>query len=230
MVLWYNQVSAKAAPRKGAKMSSKDAVDIPEKVLQPFGEYDPNVAWDIATRDVDQVTGHDLAKDEVLDCLVGVPFLVTKMTFNAGDAGKRENYVSCAAQLAPRAEMERRRVNVSMLPFDPGDLVVFNDGSTGIYRQCVAYLHQRGFITLPDPVMPRGEGPRWNDKEKVMVYVCSYDLPASQWTDFRSGEVRWSPSGAGVFTINVRLLAKRGIRISEYQNDWTQDGKTRYFA
>jgi hypothetical protein len=211
-------------------MSSKNAVEETAQSLQPFGEHDPGTAWDVALRDADQVTGHDLAKDEVLDALVGVPFLVTKMTFNAGNVANRENFVSCEAQLAPRAEMERRRVNLTTLPFDPGDLVVFNDGSTGIYRQCVAYLHARGFITLPDPVMPSGEGPGWDDKKKEMIYVCSYDLPASKWTDIRTGELRYAPSGAAVYTINVRLLAKRGIRISEYQNDWTQDGKTRYFA
>lgn len=211
-------------------MSSKQAAESTENAIQPYGEYDPNQAWDMATREADQVTGHDLAKDEVLDCLVGVPFLVTRMTFNAGDAGKRENFVSCEAQLAPRAEMERRRVNLGMLPFDPGDLVVFNDGSTGIYRQCVAYLYARQFINLPDPVVTNGEGPRWDDKKKVMDYVCSYDLPASQWSDVRTGEMRFTPAGIAVYQINVRLLAKRGIRISEYQNDWTQDGKTRYFA
>jgi len=211
-------------------MSSTDAAVTPENAIQPFGEYDPNTQWSVATRDVDQVTGHDLAKDEVLDMLEGVPFLVTKMTFNAGDAGNRENYVSCEAQLAPRPEMERRQVKLASLPFDPGDTVVFNDGSTGIYRQCVAYLYARQFINLPDPVITNGEGPKWDAKKKEMVYVCSYDLPASQWADVRAGEMRFTPAGIAVYTINVRLLAKRGIRISTYENDWTQDGKTRYFA
>src|SRR5215469_13336995 len=113
---------------------------VPENVPLEPGRFDPNQSWDMATRDADQVLGHDLAKDEILDALVGVPFLITRMTFHPGEAGKREAYVSCEVQLAPRPEMERRRVNLAMLPFDPGELVVFNDGSTGVYRQCVAYL------------------------------------------------------------------------------------------
>lgn len=212
------------------KSAANATVAVPENGPVEPAPYDPNQAWDVATRDADQVLGHDLAKEEILDALVGVPFLITRMTFHAGEAGQRESYVSCEAQLAPRPEMERRRVNLAMLPFDPGDLVVFNDGSTGIYRQCVAYLHAKGFIALPEPVRPEGKGPQWDEKAGEMTYECSYDLPPVKWTDIHAGDLRYTPEGNPQYTVNVRCLAKRGIRISEYQNDWTKDGKTRYLA
>src|SRR5690348_8217414 len=127
---WYNRASAKTGGVQEDKMTTKspanDTVAVPENrdnapIEPPM--FDPNQAWDVAVRDADQVLGHDLAKDEVLDALVGVPFLITRMTFHPGEAGQREAYVSCELQLAPRPELERRRVNLATLPFDPGDLV-----------------------------------------------------------------------------------------------------------
>jgi hypothetical protein len=212
-------------------MSTKSSAEVvPTNGPEEPEPFNPNQSWDMATRDADQVLGHDLAKDEILDALVGVPFLITRMTFHPGDAGKRESYVSCEAQLAPRPEMERRRVNLSMLPFDPGELVVFNDGSTGVYRQCVAYLHAKGFIALPEPVVTEGKGARWDEKAGEMIYVCSYDLPPSKWEATHVGDFRYSDTGEAIYSVNVRCLAKRGIRISEYANDDTKDGKTRYLA
>jgi hypothetical protein len=223
-------VSEKAAELKEDNMTTKSPANVPANDVQEPGAFDPNTAWDVALRDADQVLGHDLAKEEILDALEGVPFLITRMTFHPGEAGKREAFVSCEAALAPRPEMERRRVNLAMLPFDPGDLVVFNDGSTGIYRQCVAYLHARGFIALPDPVTTEGKGPRWDEKAGEMTYECSYDLPPARWESAHVGDFRYNLDGLAIYAVNVRVLAKRGIRISEYDNEWTQDGKTRYLA
>ena len=187
--------------------------------------------WAMITEGADEILGHDLAKDEILDALQGVPFMVTRMTFQEGTAGMRASYVSCECVVAPRNVLERRSVLVETLPFDPGDLVVFNDGSTGIYRQCVAYLHAKGFIALPDPVVVNGKGAIWNEKEGKMEYECSYDLPPNEWADIHAGELRYTPSGAAIYQANVRCFAKRGIRISDgYSNAWTQDGKTRYLA
>jgi hypothetical protein len=212
------------------KTPASKGTAVPENGPTEPESYDPNQPWDVATRDADQVLGHDLAKDEILDALIGVPFLITRMTFHPGEAGARAAYVSCEAQLAPRPEMERRRVNLAMLPFDPGDLVVFNDGSTGIYRQCVAYLHAKGFIALPEPVVTEGKGAIWDMTAGEMVYVCSYDLPPSEWEATHAGDYRYDEHGNTVYSVNVRCLAKRGIRVSEYENEWSKDGKTRYLA
>lgn len=233
MDLWYNRVLAKTAERKEAKMTTKSPAKSPEKVVDSPVEpeaFDPNMSWEDATEGADTVLGHDLAKAEILDALEGVPFLITRLTFREADTIARGSYVSCECQLAPKSVMERRKINLLTLPFDPGDMVVFNDGSTGIYRQAVAYLHQRGFIALPDPVIGSGNGPRWDEKEQKVIYECTYDYPPEMWADVHAGDMRYTPTGKGEYQVNVRILAKRGIRISNYQNDWTQDGKTRYLA
>lgn len=211
-------------------MSSKTVANVPENAPTEPERFDPNQSWEMATRDADVVLGHDLAKGEILDALEGVPFLITRLSFREADTIARGSYVSCECQVAPQAILEKRRVNFSQLPFDPGELVVFNDGSTGVYRQMVAYLHQKGFITLPDPVTGSGNGPRWDEKGKKVIYECSYDLPPEMWKDVYAGDMRFTPAGKGEYTVNVRIFAKRGIRISTYDNEWTQDGKTRYLA
>lgn len=217
-------------------MTSKSDANAVEKVEEMAvtepERFDPNApqAWSVAINEADEVLGFDLAKDEILDALEGVPFLITRLTFREAGMISRDSYVSVECQVAPKAELERRRVRLDTLPFDPGELVVFNDGSTGVYRQLVQYLKVKGFITLPHPIVESGNGPRYDEKAKKIKYECSYDLPPEMWTDVHGGEMRFTPNGKGEYTVNVRLFARRGIRISEYDNDWTKDGKTRYLA
>lgn len=59
-------------------------------------------------------TGFDLLNTEAKDSLSGVPFIIVEMAFNHGDMGE---FVSVVAV----TEHNRR--------------VIFNDGSTGIYKQ-----------------------------------------------------------------------------------------------
>jgi hypothetical protein len=212
------------------KMTTKSAKNeevakVPEPMA--FGDvetprrYNPVTdSWDTLLQEADEVLGHDLAKDEILDALENVPFLITRVTFRPSDMGIRKNYVTCECVVASRDLLERRRVNLATLPFDPGDHIVFNDGSTGIYRQIVAYLYGKGFIALPDPVVANGKAGE-----------SSFDLPPDKWADMHAGELRYTPTGDAIYIADVRILAKRGIRISDgYENEWTKDGKTRYLA
>lgn len=197
---------------------------MPEKNLEPkFQEptpYNPaSDTWDDLYNEADEVLGHDLLKNEILDSLEGVPFLITRVIFRPADVASRESYVTCEAIIAPENVLKTRRVNLQTLPFDPGDHVVLNDGSTGIYRQIVAYLYSRGYIGLPEPIVPEGK-----------ANESSFDLPPDKWTEVHGGDLRYTPSGETVYSANIRLLAKRGIRISDYENEWTKDGKTRYLA
>lgn len=188
-------------------------------------------SWEEMTQGADEILGSDLARDELLDALEGVPFMIYRMTFRPSDAGHRVSYVTCEVQVGPKELLMKRRIDLTTLPFDPGDHVVFNDGSTGIYRQAVAYLHAKGFIALPDPVVPNGHGATWNKDKGEMEYVCSYDLPPTMWQDINAGRLYYDEHGDPIYIAEVRCFAKRGIRISDgYKNEWTQDGKTRYLA
>jgi len=209
--------------------------------------YNPVLtSWDDLIGEADEILGYELAKDELADELVGVPFIVVRMQFRPGinrPTGERDErgkpvlkqgaYCTFSCVLAP--EFNLTRINVARdasrlgklltleaLPFGPGDHVVLNDGSTGLYRQGVEYLAAKGIIKLPEPVVPIGP-----------MGMCSYDLIPSEWTDILSGDVTFDPDGFTCFDTQVRLFAKRGLRLSEYENEFTAPGeqaKTRYFA
>jgi len=173
--------------------------------------------WDSLISSSDEVLGHDLLTGEAADKLVGVPFVITKATFHDGlqrkDVAYRDDYVSCEVVVAPEHIIAQRhsrgRLDVAEISVDPGEHIVFNDGSTGVYRQVVQYLEAKGLIRLP-------EGPDAGGKGE-----SKFDLPRSQWVD---GDEE------GTAGFNIRLFAPRGLRVSEYANDFTQDGKTRYIG
>lgn len=210
-----------AASKTAAKAESKDTI------VAPFQPYVPGMEdWADLRASADQVQGSELAKDALLDALVGVPFLIYRLTTRPGivrrtktGENKQFDYVSCEIVLADEQEMNRRRVDLTNLPFAPGDQVVFNDGSTGVWRQIVAYLHAREFIVLP-------EGPTGGPSGESI-----YDLPVADWTDIRIGELTFDDDGNGIYTADVRLLCPRGLRVSEYRNEFNPDGsKTRYLG
>lgn len=191
-----------------------------EPAAQKFDRYDPvSMSWDDLASTAHEVLGADLAKDELMDALVGVPFIITRVTFRRGIKrnGYQAAYVSCEAVIAPESELRKRRVNLDNLPFAPGGSVVFNDGSTGIYRQVVAYLRAAGFITLPD-------GP-----EEGESGVSIYDLAPADWTAVNIGELGADSDGFTTYDANIRLKCPRGLRLSTYTND-AGDAKTRYFG
>lgn len=175
-----------------------------------------------------EVQGNQLVKEELFDELVGVPFLITKVTFRRGmkdplNKNRWMAYVSAEAVIADETYLSRRKIDLSDRPFVPGDHIVLNDGSTGIYRQIVAVLESQGFITLP-------EGPVQGAKGQTRL-----DAPPSEWTDVDAGESWFGEVGSDsegfmLYTANVRIFAPRGLRLSTYSNDYTQDAKTRYLA
>lgn len=191
--------------------------------------YQPGTAWEQEAAYADSVAGHDLAKDETLDALEGVPFMITRVTFRPGIRDRKDKlraYASCECVIAPESVLRRRRVDMSTLPFDPEDQVIFNDGSTGIYRQVVAYLAARGFITIPTELPEAGE-----------YGQSRYDVPPWEWETLSGGEYRANDepdADTGKFAEwgkNIRLRAPRGLRISEYATDYNPNGsRTRYLG
>lgn len=175
-----------------------------------------------------EVQGNQLVKDDIADELVGVPFLITRVVFRPGkvdphDKTRRLAYVSCESVIADEAYIARRKINLDAKPFLPNDHIVVNDGSTGIYRQVLAVMESQGFIILPEgPVAgPKGE--------------TRYDTPPSEWVEMPAGEA-WmaeatsDDAGFLYYAADVRIFAPRGLRLSEYGNEYTEDGKTRYLA
>lgn len=203
---------ATATPQEKAVVSAKGS-SVPD--------YIPGMDWSEFAANADSMAGHDLAKDDLLDALVGIPFGITRLTFRKGI--KRQNgvqaaYVSAECVIADAETLKRRRTDFSKLAFEPGSQVVFNDGSTGIYRQLVAYLAFKGMITLPEELPEEGN-----------YGESRYDLPPTAWSEFHDGEVTTEDDGWIDYSVNVRLACPRGIRLSEYASDYG-DSKTRYIA
>lgn len=187
-----------------------------------FGLYDPGLSdWNELTSQADEVLGHELIRDEAADKLIGVPFLITRVVWRPGVQRQgvpyRDDYVSCEAVVAPREILAERahrgRLNLDDISVDPDEHIVFNDGSTGIYRQIVAYCATKRYIIVPE-LLP-DEGGKGESR---------LDLPRSEWT---------AGQESATDGINIRLKCPRGLRYSEYDSEYTAEGvfaKTRYIA
>src|SRR5882762_4135539 len=118
--------------------------------------YQPGMDWETLVSTADEILGYDLAAGEVADDLVGIPFALTAVTFRPGVMrGKtRQAYVSVEVRIANKLDLRlintrressrlARIPGLETLAFGPDSHVVFNDGSTGVYRQMVKYLHAK---------------------------------------------------------------------------------------
>jgi hypothetical protein len=198
----------------------KNSMTVDTTDLTPAESY-----WAEVTRNADTVEGADLEKGANL---IGVPFCITKAVFREGDflnQGVTGWYVSLEALIAPAREVarayQRGRIPEGVsLTVEPGESIIFNEGGTGVYRQVVAYLEAKGLITLPD----KPEGGSWGESK--------YDTLPNKWEV--SDPIRPSAVGPdGTWSeieFPITLLCPRGLRQSEYENEHTKQGVTRYLA
>lgn len=198
--------------------NGKASTELANPATQEVEAFDPSTFdWDTLIQSADVVAGADLAKDELKLALVGIPFVATRVVFRPGAA--RKSYVSTELVIGSADVLKRRRIDMSTLPWEPGQSVVFNDGSTGVRRQLAQYLEAKGWITLPD-------GP-----EGGKLGESKYDVPPEEWVDITNGEIYFDENGRGIYTANIRLSCPRGLRKSEYTNDENPDGSvTCYFG
>jgi hypothetical protein len=204
---------------KKAEVATQE--DIAE--IAPYDRNDRTMTFSAMALVADEVLGNALTKGDDLEKLEGVPFLITHVTFRRSFRSTQNRdlwlaYVSCEAIVADEAYLAQLGKSLDGLPFRPGEHIVFNDGSTGIYRQVVKYLASKEYVTIP-------EGPEEGGKE-----ACRYDAPPSEWPDIRYGQNSFELEGFMNYTAEIRLLCPRGLRKSDYSNDFTDDGTTHYIA
>lgn len=175
----------------------------------------------------DRVRGSDLVSGEenyeLFRNLIGVPFAITRVVFRPGDV-KRDgkivmaDWVSIEAVMADEAFMAKRKVSWEELPmqFWPSNSIVFNDGSTGIRRQVVEYLFQKGWIELPQPLVTSGA-----------AGMHSFDLPVDKWVNVISGEITEMENDRHGYARNLSpvLICPRGLRESTYPDPSDPTGK-----
>jgi hypothetical protein len=162
--------------------------------------------WNAQVSDAIEIEGYSLyggkENDKTLDELVGVPFIIKNVTFRHGDIipeGQKEarDYVSAECLIRPdHAHKFNRRY------------VVFNDGSSGIYRQIVAALAARDMVELDDNLPETGD-----------ANTTRYDVSFSDGTE----------DGSITFP-DIRLFCPEGLRASDYQTPRGTQARTWYLA
>lgn len=223
-------------------MASEVATREQAKAIRRQAELD---AWSAALEEADAVVTPDLVSGNAAKkALCGIPFLITRLEFRQGVkrlkgdlmlTKEREYnaYVTVTASIAPATAIRMEKVNMlrdqndldpltdlSALPFDIGGEVVINDGSTGIYRQCVEYLEGKALITLGE-LGVRGKAGRG---ESV------FDQAPYEWgsADGASSS-QFSETGFLECDFRVSVAARKGLRPSDYQNDYNPDGSTTFY-
>jgi hypothetical protein len=168
--------------------------------------------WDEAAAGAVSLGGADLLEKENLKYLERINHLVFGLDFRQGefmDNGHDGAYVSISGRIAPLAVLRRKyKGAIEDLPFYPGDDVVYNAGDTGLYRQMVKIIADKGYIKLPDPVIVGGK-----------LGESTYDLNPAKWEGFDSERVVLRRNDEGGFAsvhIDILISAPRGLRSSEY--------------
>lgn len=176
------------------------------------------------------VSDGDHWKDEQLDLLIGVPFAVVGVTFRNElerefkGVKMRGDYCTVRIVIGDEESLRKAKVDITDDVY-PLREVLFNDGSTGVRRQLVNYLHTKGVIRLSDAT---------GDEVKTggAMGECDFDMPVHMWKDMLAGETNFDGSDTVTWKYDFPrlLIAKRGLRVSEYENAYTKDGRTRYLA
>ena len=180
-------------------------------------------SWDALSASAHEVQGSDQVK---ADLLTGFPFIAVHGTIREGDyihvggCGKNHPYMYLTAVIGPAYEIaravKRGRVNEDNADdFEPGEVIGFVEAGTGLYRQVLSYLESQGYITLPEGP---ADGPFGQSR---------FDSLPDSW-EFGKGYLKYGPDGKPVWDADFRLSFPRGLRISEYENEFTKQGKTRY--
>lgn len=183
--------------------------------------------WQELIQGADEVTGADL---EHGNTLVGVPMCIIRATYRQGDYVSPLTkspgwYVSLETVIAPENEITKG-IRRNRIPEDnqeyaldmAGERLVFNEGGTGVYRQITAYLEAKGLIRIGADLPDDGH-----------YGESRFDVSPAEW-EVPDGGVRYGIDGLPVLDFNLRLMCPRGLRVSEYENEYTKAGVTRYIG
>ena len=121
--------------------------------------------------------------------------------------------------------LRRRRIDLDTFRFFPEETVIINDGSTGIRRQVTEFLQVQGFIKVAEADQLKSGGKRGES---------SFDLNPGDWAEIIHGDVTINDNGFAQYEFNFEpgqgLFCVRGLRSSEYSNDYTKEGVTWYLS
>lgn len=179
------------------------------------------------------VDSGELVEHDNLSTLIKVPFVITHVAYRKGDIvqkGETEpgSYVSVTATIADEATLLKLakfgRIDFDAIPFMPEESIVFNDGSTGVKRQITEFLHGQQYITVAEGselVIGGASG------------ASSFDLPPHRWANVSErGTFQLDDDGFGLYEVklDIPIHCRRGLRPSQYSNEYAKDATTYYLA
>jgi hypothetical protein len=154
--------------------------------------------------------------------LIGVPMLITRVTYRPKGKMQERGYVSVEAMIGDLKRLENaiRRgwipnvTSIDNFAYDPEETVVFNDGGTGIRRQLTMILHSAGLLDIGQ-VLDDG----------------SFDQDWTGWDSFSSvGKQKIGDDEIEIPDFRgLDIYARRGLRASQYDMDG-QPAETYYLS
>jgi hypothetical protein len=179
----------------------------------------PSVGFDI-----------DLIKEDRLKDLVNVPFLVVGGTFRnkISEKGEMTDFVTIICVLADENTLLKRKISLNGKSVIAGSIFGINDGSTGLRRQMVSYLHKNGYIDInpANKEFTEGGGRGLSD----------YDQLVNDWADHKIGDLESKEDKKGnlLYTWDFKLpnglVANNGLRLSTYKGAYGKTVTTKYLA
>jgi hypothetical protein len=207
----------------------------PKSMSGIFAKYDNNeVSLDSIFEGGDVVPSSgldlDIFKDQKLDSLIGVPFVVMGGTFRERIVdGHYSDFVTLICAIAPESFLLKRKIRYQGTEiWFPEQVFGINDGSTGIRRQIVAHLHNKGIIQATEKDAEIIESGKRGE--------CTWDTRLGEW-NAKNGDHEITAdkeTGADLmvwdFALESALVAPKGIRKSEYPGRYGKPVITRYLG
>ncbi len=169
--------------------------------------------------------------------LIGVPMVITRVTYRPKPAKMERGYVSIEAVIGDVLHIEQaiRRgwmpgvERFDQFAFSPEELIVFNDGGTGIRRQLTMLLQSAGVLDIGtyDASLPvSGVHPAFDRDWSEWETFKTYALQNSGATDADGNAIKIEVPDFG----GLKIFARRGLRVSEYTADGIGDATTFYLS
>lgn len=156
-------------------------------MTRPVSEVDAN-AYQLALSGDHFVIPSTHRLIEEKSSLVGIPHVITAVTYQLPTQTRPLGYVSVEALVADAETLERyrmmRRIPESSiinnrLFVDALERIVYNDGSTGIRRTLTKLFEDQGMLVIGSDLPESGP-----------LGQCRYDIPWPQWTNFSQSEMQ----------------------------------------
>lgn len=202
-----------------------DIIPKDETEISPYEEFD----GDLSFRDLLEMESYSTVGYMAVDKedMAGVPHVITRVTYWVPKKDQR-GFVSCEATVgdAEMLELEKKRGRIAESNLlQPNEKVVYNDGGSGIRRQVTELLQTYKLLnvgTAPEPA--KGE-PAMNKFDKPWPEWESFSQTTNQGPDVIVPSFAKNHNGK-----KLVLKALRGLYVSEYSNDFSDDAKTWYLS